>query len=86
MCRLARNPGAPPVTKITEKMAEHETGDGFTLVTNSHYSAFAMAEKMALAGYSVQLSGIKGGDWTVVVTECERAKELSHALTSKASA
>lgn len=70
------------MTKITEKMTEHETGDGFTLVTNSHYSAFAMAEKMAFAGYSIQLSGIKGGDWTVVVTECERAKELSHALSA----
>lgn len=71
---------------ITEKMTEHETGDGFTLVTNSHYSAFAMAEKMAFAGYSVHLSGIKGGDWTVVVTESSRAKEQANALTSKATA
>lgn len=74
------------MTQITEKMTEHETGDGFTLVTNSRYNAFALAEKMAFAGYSVHLSGVINSDWTVVVTECERTKELSHALTSKANA
>ena len=68
------------MTQITEKMTEHETGDGFTLVTNSHYRAFAMAEKMAFSGYSIQLSGFKGGEWTVIVTECERTRTISLSL------
>lgn len=72
------------MTQITEKMTEHETGDGFTLVANSHYRAFAMAEKMAFAGYSVQLSGFKGGDWTVVVTESDRALTLSRSIKNPA--
>lgn len=72
------------MTQITEKMTEHETGDGFTLVTNSHYRAFAMAEKMAFSGYSVQLSGVKGDDWTVVVTESDRALTLSRSIKNPA--
>lgn len=71
------------MTQITEKMTEHETGDGFTLVTNSHYRAFAMAEKMAFAGYSIQLSGVKGGDWSVVVTESDRAKNISAMIMER---
>lgn len=72
------------MTQITEKMTEHETGDGFTLVTNSHYRAFAMAEKMAFSGYSIRLSGIKGGDWTVVVTESDKALALSELIKNPA--
>jgi hypothetical protein len=56
---------------ITEILREHEDGTGFTLTTLDPNSAFAMAEKMAFSGnrYSIKLSGVKGGEWVVVVDE-----------------
>lgn len=56
---------------ITEVLREHEDGTGFTLTTQDAASAFAMAEKMAFSGnrYSIKLSGVKGGEWVVVVDE-----------------
>lgn len=58
---------------ITEVLREHEDGTGFTLTTQDAASAFAMAEKMAFSGndYSIKLSGVKGGEWVVVVTEVQ---------------
>lgn len=58
---------------ITEVLREHEDGTGFTLTTLDPKSAFAMAEKMAFSGnrYSIKLSGVKGGEWVVVVDEVE---------------
>lgn len=54
-----------------EILREHESGDGFTFTTQDPKSAFAMAEKMVFSGkrYAISLSGVKGGEWTVVVTE-----------------
>lgn len=54
-----------------ETLREHESGNGFTLTTLDPKSAFEMAEKMVFSGknYSIQLSGVKGGKWVVVVTE-----------------
>lgn len=65
---------APENSKFTETLREHESGNGFTLTTLDAGSAFAMAEKMAFSGinYSIQLSGVKGGDWVVIVTEIEK--------------
>lgn len=56
---------------ITEVLREHEDGTGFTLTTQDAASAFAMAEKMAFSGndYSIKLSGVKGGEWVVIVDE-----------------
>lgn len=56
-----------------ETLREHEAGNGFTLTTDNPSSAFHTAEKMIFSGkkYSIQLSGVKGGEWTLVVTEVE---------------
>lgn len=58
---------------ITEILREHEDCTGFTLTTQDAASAFAMAEKMAFSNknYSIKLSGVKGGEWVVVVTEMQ---------------
>lgn len=71
-CQFQRNDlVARPSFK--EVLREHEDGTGFTLTTLDPKSAFAMAEKMAFSGndYSIKLSGQKGGEWVVVVTEVQ---------------
>lgn len=56
---------------FAETLRENADGTGFTLTTIDPKSAFAMAEKMAFSGkdYSIKLSGVKGGEWVVVVEE-----------------
>lgn len=59
---------------------ENQESTGFTMLTTDPREAFKMAEKMAFAGYSVKLSGVKGALWTVVVTETEQSNQ--HAITA----
>lgn len=63
---------------ITETLREHEDGTGFTLTTLDPKSAFSMAEKMVFSGnrYSIKLSGVKGGEWVVVVDDVTPCKQL----------
>lgn len=59
---------------------ENQESTGFTMLTTDSREAFKMAEKMAFAGYRVNLSGVKGELWTVVVTETEQGNQ--HAITA----
>lgn len=60
---------------FTETLRTNETDTGFTMLTNDSSSAFAMAEKMAFAGYKVKLSGVKGGEWEVIVSETDEVNQ-----------
>jgi len=59
-------------------LQENEDSTGFTVVTNDPAQAFEMAERMAFSGYRVNLSGVKGKLWTVVVTETKEVNQ--HAV------
>lgn len=59
---------------------ENQESTGFTMLTADCSQAFKMAEKMAFSGYRVSLSGVKGGPWTVIVTETNEGNQ--HAITA----